>query len=277
MEGRPCRSVLSFRPPCACRVVPIPPRSSRSLHVDSGSFTAACPSCLPVAWTLGRRLSGVSRANQSSDRPDRAPVVVSNLITVTVILTMSLLQVLRREVAPLCTLGVIVANIVTKGLKQLVMRTLPASVWRRPEGSRRDSSKDPGFPSSHTSIMTFISVYFALYLGLHLGCPFKKAVVVAVLPSGTMAAARIWDKDHTIQQTIGGVAWGCCMGMWWALIGPRLRGILEWAEPQPWALVVLCFGVACLQFAMLDSSRLQKGLSINAPRLAYQCLRSLLA
>ena len=185
-----------------------------------------------------------SSPQTATERP--RVVGLSNVITVAVILTMSILQVLRREVAPLGTLGVIVANIVTKALKQLVKRTLPASIWRRPEGSRRDSMKDPGFPSSHTSNMTFISVYFALYLGLHLGCPFKKAVFVAILPSGAMAAARIWDKDHTIQQTLGGVAWGCCMGLWWALIGPRLRGILEWAQPQPWALVVLCFGVTCL-------------------------------
>mmetsp|Transcript_42207 Transcript_42207/g.98520 ORF Transcript_42207/g.98520 Transcript_42207/m.98520 type:complete len:275 (-) Transcript_42207:186-1010(-) len=211
------------------------------------------PSAVRRRWVPMDRKRYLCKSGATSMHARRvsegAPVVgVSNCITVLVILTMSILQVLRREVAPLCTLGVIVANIVTKALKQVVKQTLPPSVWRRPLGSRRDSSKDPGFPSSHTSIMTFISVYFALYLGLHLGWPFREAALVAVLPSGTMAAARIWDKDHTIQQTLGGVAWGCCMGMWWALIGPRLRGILEWAEPQPWALVILCFGVGLPMF-----------------------------
>ncbi|CAK9036087.1 4-dihydroxy-2-butanone 4-phosphate synthase (DHBP synthase) [Durusdinium trenchii] len=173
-----------------------------------------------------------------------APLVGwSNLLTVLVILTMSLLQVLKREVAPLCTLGVILANFITKGLKILVKcLDSTGTLWRRPSNSRR-APEDPGFPSSHTSIMTFISVYFALYLWLHLGYPFFRAALVAVLPSGFMAAARIRDQDHTLQQTIGGVLWGTCMGLWWALIGPRLRGILEWAEPQPWALVVLCFAV----------------------------------
>ena len=53
-------------------------------------------------------------------------------------------------------------------------------------------------------------VYFALYLWLHLGYPFFRAALVAVLPSGFMAAARIRDQDHTLQQTIGGVLWGTC-------------------------------------------------------------------
>ncbi|CAK9116618.1 unnamed protein product [Durusdinium trenchii] len=198
------------------------------------------PPAPPPRWRRSRRrASGEQRGDQW------APLVGwSNLLTVLVILTMSLLQVLKREVAPLCTLGVILANFITKGLKILVKcLDSTGTLWRRPSNSRR-APEDPGFPSSHTSIMTFISVYFALYLWLHLGYPFFRAALVAVLPSGFMAAARIRDQDHTLQQTIGGVLWGTCMGLWWALIGPRLRGILEWAEPQPWALVVLCFAVA---------------------------------
>eukprot|EP00434_Breviolum_minutum_P013651 symbB.v1.2.012035.t1/scaffold756.1/size166813/5 len=177
-----------------------------------------------------------------------APIIgFSNLITVLVILTMSCLQVLRREVAPLGTIGVIVANFLTKGLKLLIKRLGPESLWKRPAESTRDPL-DPGFPSSHTSNMSFISVYFALYLWLHLGLPPQQSILVAVIPSFAMAAARIWDKDHTLQQTIGGVLWGASLGTWWALIGPRLRGILEWAQPQPWALVVLCFAVGLPMF-----------------------------
>ncbi|CAJ1364066.1 unnamed protein product [Effrenium voratum] len=165
--------------------------------------------------------------------------------------------VVRRDVAPLCTLGVIVSNLLTKGLKLLVRQTLPDSVWRRPDLSSRDV-RDPGFPSSHTSNMTFISVYFALYLWLHLGYPPGNSALVATVPSMTMAFARIQDKDHTLPQTLAGLVWGACLGMWWALIGPRLRGILEWAHPQPWALVVLCFFVGLPMFT--------KPLGIRVPR-----------
>ncbi|CAL1174057.1 unnamed protein product [Cladocopium goreaui] len=161
--------------------------------------------------------------------------------------TMSFLQVVRREVAPLGTLGVIVANFLTKGLKLLVKRYGPEFLWRRPKESTRKAG-DPGFPSSHTSNMTFISVYFALYLWLHLNWLPERSLLVALIPSSAMAAARICDKDHTVQQTIAGVLWGALLGLWWALIGPRLRGILEWAQPQPWALVVLCFVVGLPMF-----------------------------
>lgn len=171
----------------------------------------------------------------------------SNLITVMVILTMSFLQVVRREVAPLGTLGVIVANFLTKGLKLLVKRYGHEFLSRRPKESTRKAG-DPGFPSSHTSNMTFISVYFALYLWLHLNWLPERSLLVALIPSSAMAAARICDKDHTLQQTIAGVLWGALLGLWWALIGPRLRGILEWAQPQPWALVVLCFVVGLPMF-----------------------------
>eukprot|EP00435_Cladocopium_sp_Y103_P051903 s876_g16.t1 len=123
----------------------------------------------------------------------------------------------------------------------------PEVLWRRPKESTRKAG-DPGFPSSHTSNMTFISVYFALYLWLHLNWLPERSLLVALIPSSAMAAARICDKDHTLQQTIAGVIWGALLGLWWALIGPRLRGILEWAQPQPWALVVLCFVVGLPMF-----------------------------
>ncbi|CAJ1364065.1 unnamed protein product [Effrenium voratum] len=201
-------------------------------------------------WLRARR---ASKGQAASTRV----VGLSNCITVLVILSMSLLQVVRRDVAPLCTLGVIVSNLLTKGLKLLVRQTLPDSVWRRPDLSSRDV-RDPGFPSSHTSNMTFISVYFALYLWLHLGYPPGNSALVATVPSMTMAFARIQDKDHTLPQTLAGLVWGACLGMWWALIGPRLRGILEWAHPQPWALVVLCFFVGLPMFT--------KPLGIRVPR-----------
>ena len=50
----------------------------------------------------------------------------------------------------------------------------------------------------------------ALYLWLHLGMKLWQAALVAILPSGAMACARIWDQDHTLQQTLGGVVWGAC-------------------------------------------------------------------
>ncbi|CAE8725755.1 unnamed protein product [Polarella glacialis] len=160
---------------------------------------------------------------------------------------MSILQLVRRDMAPLCTLGVIAANVLTKALKLGVKMALPPVIWQRPVGSTRNE-EDPGFPSSHTSIMTFVCVYFAIYFRLHLGYSFAFATLVAIGPSSLMAAARIWDKDHTPLQTLAGLVWGSSLGAWWALIGPRLRGILEWAEPQPWAMVVLCFAVGLPMF-----------------------------
>ena len=53
-------------------------------------------------------------------------------------------------------------------------------------------------------------VYFALYFWLHLGYPLQNSLLVALIPSGSMAFARIKDQDHTLQQTIGGVLWGTC-------------------------------------------------------------------
>eukprot|EP00933_Yihiella_yeosuensis_P037508 TRINITY_DN31478_c0_g1_i1.p1 TRINITY_DN31478_c0_g1~~TRINITY_DN31478_c0_g1_i1.p1 ORF type:complete len:174 (-),score=23.23 TRINITY_DN31478_c0_g1_i1:98-619(-) len=145
-------------------------------------------------------------------------------------------------------MGVIFANLVTKALKFGIKQVGPERLWRRPEESTRNLDSDPGFPSSHTSIMTFVSVYFALYLALHLGCATRVSVAVAIGPSLLMALARIWDKDHTPLQTLGGVVWGSFLGTAWALIGPRFRGILEWAQPQPWAMVILCFAVGLPMF-----------------------------
>merc|ERR1712187_251 len=96
----------------------------------------------------------------------------------------------------------------TKLLKLIVQRTCPASMWMRPASSSRDSLKDPGFPSSHTSMMTFISVYFAWYLHIHRDWGSSGTAVVAVVPPLLMAGARIWDADHTLLQTIAGVIWG---------------------------------------------------------------------
>eukprot|EP00931_Biecheleriopsis_adriatica_P106052 TRINITY_DN80563_c0_g1_i1.p1 TRINITY_DN80563_c0_g1~~TRINITY_DN80563_c0_g1_i1.p1 ORF type:complete len:279 (-),score=26.59 TRINITY_DN80563_c0_g1_i1:20-826(-) len=223
----------------------------RPILLRPPNWLAAPTAVLMGMCTLGRgvRHRTFVALQSQSDGERRRPGLIgfSNAITATVILTMSLLQVVRRDVAPLCTLGVIVANVITKALKLGVRQTLPASLWQRPAGSSRDS-RDPGFPSSHTSIMTFVSVYFALYLWLHLGLPCATAAFVAIVPSALMACARICDRDHTPAQTLGGLVWGCSLGLWWALIGPRLRGILEWAEPQPWAMVVLCFAVGLPMF-----------------------------
>lgn len=46
-------------------------------------------------------------------------------------------------------------------------------------------------------LRSFISVYFALYLWLHLGLPPQQSILVAVIPSFAMAAARHWfGKGH---------------------------------------------------------------------------------
>ena len=115
----------------------------------------AAPLRLPChAWPAA--MCRPPRCQRHALGPREKPLGLSNIITVLVILTMSSLQVLRREVAPLGTIGVIASNFLAKALKLLVKSSCPRSLWQRPEGSTREKS-DPGFPSSHTSNMTFIS------------------------------------------------------------------------------------------------------------------------
>mmetsp|Transcript_26122 Transcript_26122/g.60912 ORF Transcript_26122/g.60912 Transcript_26122/m.60912 type:complete len:278 (+) Transcript_26122:172-1005(+) len=188
----------------------------------------------------------VTAAAQDSNNDATLNIVgVSNAITAGVILIMSLLQVILREPASLCTFGVILTNIGTKLVKHGMQRVAPASVWRRPEGSRRDSNRDPGFPSSHTSNMTFIAVFFARYLHLEWSHGILGCMCLAIVPSVSMAIARIWDRDHTKLQTFGGLVWGALLGSTWASKGPRLEGMPEW---QSWVIVLLCFAVGLPMF-----------------------------
>lgn len=187
------------------------------------------------------------------------------MITAVVIMGMSLLQVVRRDIAPLCTMGVIAANVLTKALKLLLQRLLPPVVWERPTTSSRDSATDPGFPSSHTTIMTFVSVYFAWYLYALRGWGIEPAGLLATVPSVLMACARVWDEDHTAAQTAGGLACGLAMGLGWAAVVSAWGGAaLERGEPMPWAMVAVCFAVGLPMFCKpLRKPFASKGLTFS--------------
>mmetsp|Transcript_7404 Transcript_7404/g.13176 ORF Transcript_7404/g.13176 Transcript_7404/m.13176 type:complete len:253 (+) Transcript_7404:104-862(+) len=188
--------------------------------------------------------AGAGFGEESSLADTWSFVGLSNAITAVVVLTMSLLQVLLRE-ATVCTVGVIFTNLGTKVLKHGLQRVAPPHLWRRPQGSSRNYESDPGFPSSHTTNMTFVSMFFATLLHTKWTCSLPLAATVALVPSVSMAVARIWDRDHTFLQTLGGLVWGAILGWCWALRGPQFDGMLAW---QSWVLVALCFAVGLPMF-----------------------------
>jgi len=205
------------------------------------------------------RSRGAAMAARGIQRPPSLKVAfASKVLTAAIVFSMSILQVLRRDIVPICSLGVIAANVVTKALKLAVRRALPPAVWMRPAGSHRDSSCDPGFPSSHTSNLAFLSFHFAWYFRMHCGWAMPAAVVLTVLPPVVMAAARIWDKDHTIAQTVGGLVCGWALGAAWvAAINAWVGESLKHGEPQPWSMVALCYVVGLPMFIrpLLKKSR----------------------
>lgn len=171
--------------------------------------------------------------------------VISKALTVATVFSMSILQVVWRDIAPVCTLGVIAANIMTKALKLAVREVLPPVVWRRPAESHRDSNRDPGFPSSHTSNMAFVCYYFSWYLRVNSAWGLSAAAALAVLPPAIMAAARMWDRDHTPLQTFGGLVCGWTLGAAWVSAAHTWVGR---GGPQPWGMVSLCYLVGLPMF-----------------------------
>lgn len=91
----------------------------------------------------------------------------------------------------------------TKALALAARQSGPGALWRRPPGSGRPAGS-PGFPSAHTGNCAAICVFIACSLGVH--------PVWASIPTLLMAVGRLADRNHTLAQTIAGVAIGPWLG-----------------------------------------------------------------
>lgn len=114
----------------------------------------------------------------------------------------------RRDfLSPYITLGGIAASFLTKRIKLLVKQ-------QRPEGSPFD---DPGMPSSHALVATFMAVGWALEVQSRAMSAFLlcAAALVSVL--------RVVCGHHTWAQVIVGALMGIAMSFAWMALGAAMK------------------------------------------------------
>ncbi|CAK9052416.1 ABC transporter B family member 23 [Durusdinium trenchii] len=120
--------------------------------------------------------------------------------------------VMRRDVlSPYITLGGIAASFVTKRIKRVVKQ-------QRPEGSPFD---DPGMPSSHALVATFMAVAWALQLQS------KLASISLLCASALVSVLRVVCGHHTWAQVVVGAVMGSAMAVAWMLLGTVRAPILS--------------------------------------------------
>jgi len=141
----------------------------------------------------------------------------------------SLAVLIRRDcVSPYIVIGSVVSAFGTSALKRLIAQ-------ERPHGS---PLTDPGMPSSHAVVSSFIAVAWSLHL--------RDAAATSCLLSAaaTVSSLRVVCGDHTIWQSIVGLAIGSLSAWGWMLCFPKVLP----TSPATWRVLYIIYAGASALF-----------------------------
>eukprot|EP00930_Biecheleria_cincta_P058657 TRINITY_DN44463_c0_g1_i1.p1 TRINITY_DN44463_c0_g1~~TRINITY_DN44463_c0_g1_i1.p1 ORF type:complete len:247 (+),score=20.67 TRINITY_DN44463_c0_g1_i1:108-848(+) len=106
----------------------------------------------------------------------------------------------RRDlVSPFMIIGAILAAFLTSAIKRVINQ-------QRPEGAL---FTDPGMPSSHALVATFLAVAWTLHLGVNV------LTCILLVAAMSISVLRVVCGHHTIAQILVGAALGCAMARSW--------------------------------------------------------------